>query len=83
MLMTMRSYAEATRALAYVVAAAHDAAMRHADAAVRQRNQAFVDLMIPVVKGWSTESGVTMASIGDLLHGGMGYDCLLYTSRCV
>ncbi|SBT07329.1 Acyl-CoA dehydrogenase domain protein [Candidatus Accumulibacter aalborgensis] len=73
MLMTMRSYAEATRALAYVVAAAHDAAMRHADAAVRQRNQAFVDLMIPVVKGWSTESGVTMASLGVQVHGGMGY----------
>jgi alkylation response protein AidB-like acyl-CoA dehydrogenase len=29
--------------------------------------------MIPVVKGWSTESGVTMASIGVQVHGGMGY----------
>jgi hypothetical protein len=40
---------------------------------VRKRNQAFVDLMIPVVKGWSTESGVTIASIGVQVHGGMGY----------
>ncbi len=73
MLMTMKSYAEATRALAYVVAAAHDAAVHHADAETRKRNQAFVDLMIPVVKGWSTESGVTIASIGVQVHGGMGY----------
>ena len=73
MLMTMKSRAEATRALAYVVAAAHDAAVHHPDAGERRRNQAFVDLMIPVVKGWSTESGVTMASMGVQVHGGMGY----------
>ncbi|MEF8714959.1 MAG: acyl-CoA dehydrogenase C-terminal domain-containing protein [Accumulibacter sp.] len=73
MLMTMRSRAEATRALAYVVAAAHDTALRHPDAAERKRQQAFVDLMIPVVKGWSTESGVSIASIGVQVHGGMGY----------
>ena len=73
MLMTMKSRAEATRALAYVVAAAHDAAVHHPDAGERKRNQAFVDLMIPVVKGWSTESGVSMASIGVQVHGGMGY----------
>ncbi len=73
MLMTMKAYAEATRALAYVVAAAHDAAVRHPDGATRKRQQAFVDLMIPVVKGWSTESGVSVASIGIQVHGGMGY----------
>jgi len=73
MLMTMKAYAEATRALAYVVAAAHDAAVHHPDVATRKRNQAFVDLMIPVVKGWSTESGVVMASLGIQVHGGMGY----------
>ncbi|MEF8726608.1 MAG: acyl-CoA dehydrogenase [Accumulibacter sp.] len=73
MLMTMKSRAEATRALAYVVAAAHDAAVHHPDEGERRRSQAFVDLMIPVVKGWSTESGVSMASIGVQVHGGMGY----------
>lgn len=73
MLMTMKSRAEATRALAYVVAAAHDAAVHHPDEGERKRSQAFVDLMIPVVKGWSTESGVSMASIGVQVHGGMGY----------
>ncbi|HJU26031.1 MAG TPA: acyl-CoA dehydrogenase [Rhodanobacteraceae bacterium] len=29
--------------------------------------------MIPVVKGWSTESAVELASLGVQVHGGMGY----------
>ena len=37
------------------------------------RHQAFVDFMIPVVKGWNTETGVEMASIGIQVHGGMGF----------
>jgi alkylation response protein AidB-like acyl-CoA dehydrogenase len=73
MLMLMKSQAEATRALAYCVAAATDAAMRHPDEATRKRNQAFVDLMIPVVKGWSTETGIDVASLGIQVHGGMGF----------
>ncbi len=73
MLMTMRAHAEASRALAYAAAAALDAAARHPDADERKRNQAFADLMIPVVKGWSTECGVMVASIGVQVHGGMGY----------
>jgi len=73
MLMTMRAQAEASRALAYVVASAHDMAIYHPDVDVRKRKQAFVELMIPVVKGWSTEMGVEMASLGIQVHGGMGY----------
>ena len=73
MLMLMRSQTEAMRALAYVVAAAHDAAHRHPDPAERKRNMAFVDLMIPVVKGWSTETGIEVASLGIQVHGGMGF----------
>ncbi|MBI4742054.1 MAG: acyl-CoA dehydrogenase C-terminal domain-containing protein [Betaproteobacteria bacterium] len=73
MLMSMKAQAEASRALAYVVGAAHDAAIHHPDAETRKRNQAFVDLMIPVVKGWSTEIGIEVASTGVQVHGGMGY----------
>ena len=73
MLMLMRSQVEAMRALAYSVAAAHDAAMRHPDAGERAQNQAFVDLMIPVVKGWSTETGNELAYLGVQVHGGMGF----------
>ncbi len=73
MLMLMKSQTEAMRALAYVVAAAHDIALHHADATERQRNQAFVDLMTPVVKGWITETGNQIAYLGVQVHGGMGF----------
>jgi alkylation response protein AidB-like acyl-CoA dehydrogenase len=73
MLMLMKSQTEAMRALAYVVAAALDAASRHPDKETRAHNQAFVDLMIPVVKGWSTETGIDVASLGVQVHGGMGF----------
>ena len=73
MLMNMRCQVEATRALAYVVGAAHDAAVHHPDPETKKQNQAFVDLMIPVVKGWSTEVGIDVASTGVQVHGGMGF----------
>jgi alkylation response protein AidB-like acyl-CoA dehydrogenase len=73
MLMSMKAHTEAMRALAYVVAASLDIAHRHPDRVERTRHQAFVDFMIPVVKGWSTETGIEMASIGIQVHGGMGY----------
>jgi alkylation response protein AidB-like acyl-CoA dehydrogenase len=73
MLMLMKSQTEAMRAVAYVTAAAQDVAWKHPDEAERRRNQAFVDLMIPIVKGWSTETGIQVASLGVQVHGGMGY----------
>ncbi|OIQ99195.1 acyl-CoA dehydrogenase [mine drainage metagenome] len=73
MLMLMKSQIEAMRALAYSVAAAHDAALHHADIEERRRNQALVDLMIPVVKGWCTETGNELAHLGVQVHGGMGF----------
>ena len=73
MLMRMRAQTEAMRAVAYVVASAQDAASRHPDAGERARNQTFVDLMIPIVKGWSTETGNEVASLGVQVHGGMGF----------
>jgi 3-(methylsulfanyl)propanoyl-CoA dehydrogenase len=69
MLMLMKSQTEAMRALAYVVAAAMDFAHKTGD----KKHQAFVDLMIPVVKGWSTETGIEVASLGVQVHGGMGF----------
>ncbi len=73
MLMLMKSQTEAMRALAYAVAAAMDLAQRCPDEAERKRHQAFVDLMIPVVKGWCTETGIEVASLGVQVHGGMGF----------
>jgi len=73
MLMSMRARIEAMRALAYVTAAAQDHAHNNPDEAARKQGQAFADLMIPVVKGWSTESAIDIASLGVQVHGGMGF----------
>jgi alkylation response protein AidB-like acyl-CoA dehydrogenase len=73
MLMSMKARIEAMRALAYVAAGMLDIAHRHRDDATRARAQAAVDVLIPVVKGWSTESAIDIASIGLQVHGGMGY----------
>jgi len=73
MLMLMKSQTEAMRALAYGVAASMDVASRTSNPEERKMHQAFVDLMIPVVKGWSTETGIEVASLGIQVHGGMGF----------
>jgi len=73
MLLTMKSQTEAMRAFGYVVSADNDLARRHPDAAERQRRQARVDLLTPVLKGWCTELGVEIASLGIQVHGGMGF----------
>ncbi|WP_448680845.1 acyl-CoA dehydrogenase [Pseudomonas nicosulfuronedens] len=73
LLMSMRSRVEAMRALACEVALATDLAHGHPDESVRRERQAFVDLMIPVIKGWCTENAVDIASLGVQVHGGMGF----------
>jgi alkylation response protein AidB-like acyl-CoA dehydrogenase len=73
MLLTMRAYTEAARSLAYVTAAALDRAHRHPDAQTRKSELAFAELMIPIVKGWTTEMAQEMAYLGVQVHGGMGY----------
>ncbi len=73
MLMSMRAQVEASRALAYVTAAAQDLAHHHPDDSVRKTNQAFYEYMVPIIKGWSTELSVDVASTGVQVHGGMGF----------
>ena len=73
MLMLMKSQTEAMRALAYTTAASLDFSQRLESKQERTRHQAFVDLMIPVVKGWCTETGIEIASLGVQVHGGMGF----------
>jgi len=73
MLLTMKSTTEAMRALAYWTSALLDRSRRHPDEGERRRCQAMVDLLIPVVKGWSTEMGIEVASLGIQVHGGMGF----------
>ena len=73
MLMTMKAQNEAMRALIYGVARHMDLARYHPDPEIRKLHQARVDLLIPVVKGWSTEIGIEVASLGVQVHGGMGF----------
>ena len=73
MLLTMKATTEAMRALAYWTSAMLDRARHHPEPGERQRCQALVDLLIPVVKGWSTEMGIEVASLGIQVHGGMGF----------
>ena len=73
MLMTMRAYTEGCRALAIVAAAASDAAHHEEDADARRENQAFYEFMVPLVKGYSTEMSIEVASLGVQVHGGMGF----------
>jgi len=73
MLMTMRAYTEACRALASVAAAAYDAAHHHPDAQVRQQNLAVYEYLVPLVKGYSTEMSLEVTSLGVQVHGGMGF----------
>jgi 3-(methylthio)propanoyl-CoA dehydrogenase len=73
MLMTMRAFTEGCRAMALVAAAAYDAAHAHPDAEARKRNQAFYEFMVPLIKGFSTEMSLEVASLGVQVHGGMGF----------
>ena len=73
MLMTMRAYTEGCRAMATVAAAAYDASHHHPDEEVRKQNQAFYEFMVPLVKGYSTEMSLDVASLGVQVHGGMGF----------
>jgi alkylation response protein AidB-like acyl-CoA dehydrogenase len=69
MLLTMKASTEAMRAFAYSAAITMDRAHHLKDA----QQQARVDMMIPVIKGWLTEMGEELASLGVQVHGGMGY----------
>jgi butyryl-CoA dehydrogenase len=73
MLLWCKANIEAMRALAYVTAASLDYAHKSPDEAVRKEHQAFVDLMIPIVKGWLTERSIDVASTALQVFGGMGY----------
>jgi 3-(methylthio)propanoyl-CoA dehydrogenase len=73
MLIGMKAQIEAMRGLAYVAAGTIDRARHESDAARREAAQRRVDLLIPVVKAWSTDLGVEIASTGVQVHGGMGY----------
>jgi 3-(methylthio)propanoyl-CoA dehydrogenase len=68
LLLDVKSRTEAMRTLAYYAAAQIDKA--HAGDAVAK---ARIDLLTPVVKGWSTEQGVELSSSALQVFGGVGF----------
>jgi len=73
MLLTMKAYIEAMRAMLYTNAVSIDLAREHPDQAEREARRELVDLLTPVCKAWCTDLGVELTSIGLQVHGGMGY----------
>ena len=61
------------RALRYFVALELDKARRLPDEAARTAALHRAGLLIPVVKGWCTETAVEVTSTGIQVHGGMGF----------
>jgi hypothetical protein len=73
MLLTMKAYIEAMRAVLYTNAVSVDLARYHHDPAEREARRELVELLTPVSKAWCTDLGFDVASIGLQVHGGMGY----------
>jgi hypothetical protein len=73
MLLTMKAYTDAARAIALYTSFQLDVAKHHPDASGRAAALTRGELLIPIVKGWSTETGLAMASLGIQVHGGMGF----------
>ena len=73
MLLSMKSQIEAMRALSCVAAAGFDVWRHHPDQARRDAALSRVELLTPVVKGWCTETGIALTSVGVQVHGGMGF----------
>jgi alkylation response protein AidB-like acyl-CoA dehydrogenase len=72
MLMLMRSQLDAARMLVYLNARAIDEA-HHAAGDAKAVAQERADLLTPLSKGWCTDLGVELTSLGVQIHGGMGF----------
>ena len=73
MLLTMKAYIEAMRALLYTNAVSIDLARHHDSPAEREARRELTDLLTPISNAWCTDLGVELTSIGLQVHGGMGY----------
>lgn len=73
MLWTMKATTEGMRALTMMTALQLDVAHRHTDPAAREAADDFVQLMTPIVKGYQTDMGFEVASLGVQVLGGYGY----------
>jgi hypothetical protein len=73
MLLTMRALTAASRAICLKNADAIDRSRHHSDKNERERAQEEANLLTPIAKAFSTDSGIEVASLGVQVHGGMGF----------
>ena len=73
MLMSMRAYTAAGRALSYYAGAQLDHANRAEDDKDRKAANVRADFLTPLVKAWCTDRALDVTSTGIQVHGGMGF----------
>jgi hypothetical protein len=73
MLMTMRAFNEAARALVLWTALQDDVAQRAPDPAIRQAADDHMALLTPVIKGLLTDRGFANTVLAQQIYGGHGY----------
>lgn len=73
MLLTMKAYSEGLRALIYRTAYYADLAKVATDPAERETCENMIDLLIPVVKAYSTDIAFRLTEWAIQVHGGYGY----------
>jgi 3-(methylthio)propanoyl-CoA dehydrogenase len=73
MLMDMKVQIEAMRGLGCIAASATDKMTHSENDIERAKGRLYVDMLTPVVKGWSTEVGNELTYTGVQIHGGMGF----------
>ncbi len=73
LLWTQKCRNEALRSLALVSAGYMDRMERHPEPEVKQFSREMVEVLTPIVKGYSTELGLENVSLGLQIHGGMGF----------
>lgn len=73
MLLSIRTSALAGRLLIYTATGYRDTARHAADPKAREVAQAYLDLLTPVAKAWSSDIGFAAASTGVQVLGGAGY----------
>lgn len=73
MLLSMRSLAISSRLLLYVATGYRDLARHSLDLEEQTKALAYVDLLTPAAKAWSSDIGFSAASTGVQILGGAGY----------
>ena len=73
MLLTMRARILAMRSLLYTAAGWFDQAHQNPDQALADKYRRYIDLLMPIAKGWSTEVGNDICDEAIQVFGGMGF----------